>query len=378
MPGLTLTLHAATEYQADAEALERCRADIEKADIIIATMLFMEDHIQPVLPWLEKRRDDCDAIVVCMSAADVSKLTRLGRFKMGEGGGALGFLKRLRGKDSSKPGGTAGAQQMKMLRRIPKILRFIPGTAQDVRAYFLTMQYWMAGSEENVANMVRLLVDRYADGPRKALRGALKAAAPLEYPEVGVYHPRMKDKIGERADKLPTVPGARGKVGLLVMRSYVLAGNAGHYDGVIKAIEARGLSVVPCFACGLDARPAVERFFLENGRPTVDAVVSLTGFSLVGGPAYNDARAAQEILTQLDVPYLSVTPVEFQTIEQWEANERGLLPVEATMMVAIPELDGATGPMVFGGRSASASDEQARDMQPHEERAAMLAARVER
>ncbi|KAA5603072.1 magnesium chelatase subunit H [Blastochloris sulfoviridis] len=378
LPGLTLTLHAATEYQADAEALERCRADIEKADIIIATMLFMEDHIQPVLPWLEKRRDDCDAIVVCMSAADVSKLTRLGRFKMGEGGGALGFLKRLRGKDASKPGGSAGAQQMKMLRRIPKILRFIPGTAQDVRAYFLTMQYWMAGSEENVANMVRLLVDRYADGPRKALRGALKAAAPLEYPEIGVYHPRMKDKIGERADKLPVVPGGRGKVGLLVMRSYVLAGNAGHYDGVIKAIEARGLSVVPCFACGLDARPAVERFFLENGRPTVDAVVSLTGFSLVGGPAYNDARAAQEILTALDVPYLSVTPVEFQTIEQWEANERGLLPVEATMMVAIPELDGATGSMVFGGRSVAASDEQARDMQPHEERAAMLAARVDR
>ena len=66
---------------------------------------------------------------------------------------------------------------MKMLRRLPQILRFIPGTAQDVRAYFLTLQYWLAGSDDNVANMVRLLVDRYADGPRRALRGALKAAA---------------------------------------------------------------------------------------------------------------------------------------------------------------------------------------------------------
>ncbi|BAR98359.1 magnesium chelatase subunit H [Blastochloris viridis] len=378
LPGLTFTLHAATDFHADADALERCRADIEKADIIVATMLFMEDHIQPVLPWLEKRREDCDALVVCMSGADVSKLTKLGRFKMNEGGGALGFLKRLRGKDSSKPGGSAGAQQMKMLRRIPKILRFIPGTAQDVRAYFLTMQYWMAGSEENVANMVRLLVDRYADGPRKSLRGTLKAAAPFEYPEVGVYHPRLKDKIGERADKLPTASGARGRVGLLVMRSYVLAGNAGHYDGVIKAFEARGLSVVPAFACGLDARPAVERYFLQNGRATVDAIVSLTGFSLVGGPAYNDAKAAEEMLTALDVPYVSVTPVEFQTIEQWEDNERGLLPVEATMMVAIPELDGATGSMVFGGRSANGVDENTRDMRVHEERAAMLAARVDR
>ena len=53
---------------------------------------------------------------------------------------------------------------MKMLRRLPKMLRFIPGTAQDVRAYFLTLQYWLAGSDDNVVDMIRALVDRYADG----------------------------------------------------------------------------------------------------------------------------------------------------------------------------------------------------------------------
>ena len=31
---------------------------------------------------------------------------------------------------------------------------------------------------------------------------------------------------------------------------------------------------------------------MRNGAPVVDAVVSLTGFSLVGGPAYNDSPAA--------------------------------------------------------------------------------------
>jgi magnesium chelatase subunit H len=80
-----------------------------------------------------------------------------------------------------------GARQMAMLRRIPKMLRFIPGTAQDVRAYFLTLQYWLAGSDENIANLVRHLVDRFADGPRAALRGTLKADGPAEYPEVGVF-----------------------------------------------------------------------------------------------------------------------------------------------------------------------------------------------
>ena len=86
---------------------------------------------------------------------------------------------------------------------------------------------------------------------------------------------------------------------------------------------------------------------------------SLTGFSLVGGPAYNDSKAAEEILATLDVPYLSAHPVEFQTLEQWGASDRGLMPVESTIMVAIPELDGATGPMIFGGRSQSYENELA-------------------
>jgi hypothetical protein len=97
----------------------------------------------------------------------------------------------------------------------------------------------------------------------------------------------------------------------------------------------------------------------------VDAVVSLTGFSLVGGPAYNDSRAAEEMLAGLDVPYVSAHSVEFQTLEQWESSDRGLLPVEATMMVAIPELDGSIGSVLYGGRSSEAPAERSRDMQAH-------------
>ena len=32
---------------------------------------------------------------------------------------------------------------------------------------------------------------------------------------------------------------------------------------------------------------------MKDGRSAVDAVVSLTGFSLVGGPAYNDSKAPE-------------------------------------------------------------------------------------
>ena len=63
---------------------------------------------------------------------------------------------------------------MKMLKELPKLLRFIPGTAQDVRAYFLALQYWLAGSSENLANLLRMLLSRYAPPARRSEVAKLK------------------------------------------------------------------------------------------------------------------------------------------------------------------------------------------------------------
>jgi len=388
IPGLNLVVHAADEWGSDPDALAACHADIAQGHIIIATMLFLVDHIRAVMPALAAQREHCDAMLCCMSAGEVTKLTKLGRFDMSqEATGAIAMLKRLRG--GGKEGGKAasGQKQMKMLRRLPKLMKFIPGTAQDVRTYFLALQYWLAGSDENLGNLVRMLVGRYAAGDRRALQGKLAVAAPVEYPEVGLYHPRVPGRVFDTLDQLPKT-GLSGTVGLLLLRSYLISGNAAHYDGVIAALEAKGLRVVPAFASGLDARPAIERFFMRDGVAAVDAMVSLTGFSMVGGPAYNDSSAAETTLAALDVPYVTAHPVEFQTLEQWQGDPRGLLPVEATMMVALPELDGGMTSMTFGGRCGRANTANpcvgcdvktcSRDMVSHSERAGTLAARVAR
>ncbi len=379
--GITIGFHAAADWDRDAGSLDRCITDIGRGDIVIATMLFLDDHIRAVLPALTARREDCAAMVGLMSGSEVVKLTRLGDYRMDKPArGPLALLKRLRG--SSKPGASSGAGQMKMLRRLPKMLRFIPGTAQDVRAYFLTLQYWLAGSDDNVAGMIQALASRYAGHDARA-------EAPHDYPDVGVYHPKLAGRMAERLDLLPATRAMRGTVGVLMLRSYLLGRDTGHYDGVIDALEAQGLRVIPAFASGLDSRPAIERFFINEDGPIVDAVVSLTGFSLVGGPAYNDAEAAETMLATLDVPYIAAHPLEFQSLQQWGASRQGLLPLEATMMVAIPELDGAVLPSVFGGRAdgsgactgcarccAFPASGLTREMRSCPERAEALAAKV--
>ena len=233
------------------------------------------------------------------------------------------------------------------------------------------MQYWLGGSDDNVEAMVRFLIDRYAD-PAKLNKRKYVVAAPIEYPDVGLYHPKAKGRIVTDLADLPKVKKPKGVVGLLMMRSYILSSDCAHYDAVIEALEAQGLKVIPAFAGGLDGRPAIDEYFGPAG---VDALVSLTGFSLIGGPAYNDSEAAIDALAKLDAPYICAQPLEFQSLDQWQASDIGLGPIEATMLVALPEIDGAIAPTVFGGRRAI-TGAATHAMAAAEERVQKLAARV--
>ena len=342
-PGLQLQIHAAAEWAKDDAALASAKADIATADIIVTSVIFLEEHIKAILPDLKARRDACDAMAGIIADQEIVQLTKMGDLDMMRPAtGAMALLKKL--KPAKKSGG-AGAGQMKMLRRIPKILRLIPGKSQDLRAWFLTMQYWLGGSDDNIESLVRFLISRYASRPE--WRG-VQADAPVEYPEVGLYHPDLPDHhITTDLSDLP-LKGTGPTIGIVMLRSYILASDTAHYDHVIRTFEAQGMRVIPAFAGGLDGRPAMDAY--HHGK--IDALVSLTGFSLVGGPAYNDSQGAVDALSALDVPYIAAQPLEFQTLSQWADGGQGLSPIEATMLVALPEIDGATNPTVFAGRHA--------------------------
>jgi magnesium chelatase subunit H len=357
LPSVDLRVHVAAEWSEDPSALERCHRDIASGDIIAVTQCFQDEQVQALRGALLARRDACDAMCVAVSAPELVRCTRLGKFDMGgaeaketKPWSPLGILKRLRGAKSE--GSSSGERQMTALRAMPKLLRFVPGTAQDVRAYLLSMQYWLTGTAENLANLVRLHVERYAAGPRTPLRKIAKAAPLVSYPEVGLWHPEVARPLG-MSESIADLPqrGSAGTVGLILGRSYLLARNTAHYEGVIRALESRGLRTIPVFASALDTRPAIDAFLRDGaGRTRVDALVSLTGFSLVGGPAYNDATAAQQVLESLDVPYLCLQTLEFQSEAEWRRDPRGLNPLQATLQVAIPELDGAIGSTVFAAK----------------------------
>ena len=344
-PGLQVQIHAAAEWAENPGALEAARDAVLHADIIVCNLLFLEDQVYGLMDELKQRRDEVDAFIGVIADQALVSMTKMGDLDMSKP--ASGFMKILKKMKPNTKRSSSSEASMKILRRLPQILKLLPGKAQDLRAYFLVMQYWLGGSDDNVREMIRFVVSRYAQNTEWK---KVQAADPIQYPEVGLYHPDLADRITTEVADLPQPENPVATVGLVMLRSYVLSADTAHYDGVIRQFQEKGLRVIPAFAGGLDGRPAIERYFRDEHGVKIDAMVSLTGFSLVGGPAYNDSAAAVKVLSELDVPYIAAHALEFQTLGQWGDSSGGLGPVETTMLVALPEIDGATNPTVFGGR----------------------------
>src|SRR5260370_38212792 len=87
----------------------------------------------------------------------------------------------------------------------------------------------------------------------------------------------------------------------------------------------------------------------------------------------NDSEAAANFLRDLNIPYRSMVSLDTQTIESWRESFVGLNPIQTGMQVAIPEIDGATEPFVFGGIPARGVEPA-----PLEDRCARIARRLKR
>ena len=75
-PGLEVSVHAAAEWGECPDALEAARAAVARADIVVSTLLFLEEHLNAIVPDLKARRDDCDAMVGIVADAQIVKIGR--------------------------------------------------------------------------------------------------------------------------------------------------------------------------------------------------------------------------------------------------------------------------------------------------------------
>jgi magnesium chelatase subunit H len=418
----------ATFSESEWQAVEN---DLSGADLVFVIHVMDGENAARLLDALERYRQRHHAVVVINCMPDLMRRTRMGKldFKRLFGGGRKDALtqdsgdaetgkgeekraRHLAGKIGAWMGeqaraarekkGRSHTQYLKLVDRLPSILRFVPnaGRLRDVKHYLYLFCYFLQPTPANISSMMLYAIKHYVPDERVS---GLKVAQPETMPAVAIYHPdapalfesftayrkwyeRREGKSAER--KLdPT-----RTVGLLLMRPQIVSRTRKHYDALIRAIEMEGLAVLPAISTLMDNREACEKFFVgeaqspkskvqnpnvrarENGRASrVSQIVSLTGFSFVGGPAMNDSLAAAKFLRELNRPFRSAVSLDMQTVESWQESGIGLNPVQAGMQIAIPELDGATEPFVYGGLRAGGFEPE-----PLEERCRRLARRLKR
>lgn len=390
--------------------------DLGNADVVFVIHVMDGENAARLIPALEKYKRTHAAVIVINCMPDLMRRTRMGRLDIARLGGKAQGETNGKGVDALKliaaagswmgkqvkRGKTAGrskhghGQYLKWVDKLPGILKFVPsaGGLGDAKHYLNIFCYFLQPTPANIRSMVLYALKEYVVDDR--LEAAqVKVAPPERMPSVAVYHPDA-DKLFESYDAYEewyvkraktkdqrpnTITGTldpSNTIGLLLMRPQVVSKTTKHYDALIRAIEAEGLSVIPALSTLMDNREAVGAFFVDAARSKVKSpkskverndkdqsrvsqIVSLTGFSFVGGPAMNDSEAAAEFLKELNRPYRSAVSLDTQTIDAWRSSQIGLNPVQTGMQIAIPEIDGATEPFIYGGIPGSGVEPVALD-----------------
>ena len=351
------------------ENYEAFKQDVAEANIFIGSLIFIDELADKVEAAVKPVRDQLDAAVVFPSMPQVMRLNKMGKFSMAQLGQSKSVIGEFMKKRRQKQGSGFEDAMLKLLRTLPKVLKYLPvEKAQDARNFMLSFQYWLGGSSENLENFLLMLTDQYVltdvDVDGAPDDDPLAFEAPVTYPDMGIWHPlapEMFEDIREylnwydsRTD-IPEISRNENApcVGIVLQRTHLVTGDEAHYVSIVQEMEYLGAKVIPVFAGGLDFSKPVDKYFYDPLKPSeaiVDSVVSLTGFALVGGPARQDHPKAIESLERLNRPYMVSLPLVFQTTEEWEDSDLGLHPVQVALQMAIPELDGAIEPIIMSGR----------------------------
>ncbi len=205
----------------------------------------------------------------------------------------------------------------------------------------------------------------------------------------GIYHPEWGGPFEETAEFLESYPHRhRPLVGVLFSRTNWVTGNLEVERALLRALEKRGMGVVPVFFYSLKDRnlgnlsgeEAIRKFLMKDEHtPLVAALVKLTVFFL--GQQGNDrgetqAEAGARLLRQLNVPLMGPVISYYKDQEAWLADPQGLGSQVAWSM-ALPEFEGVIEPLIVGAtRGISNPEEEA--YAPIADRMDRLAARVAR
>ena len=186
----------------------RCHADIAAATSSSRPCCFWRTISARCCRRSRRGATHCDAMLCCMSAGEIMRLTRLGRFDMSQ-----------RGDRRARDAEAAARRKTRAARGLER-----PGADEDAAppAEAAALHSRHRAGRAGLFPGAAILAGGIGGKPRqpgphagRPLRGAaaprpparVRAAPPVDYPDVGLYHPGAPGRIVERLEQLPAPAG---------------------------------------------------------------------------------------------------------------------------------------------------------------------------
>jgi magnesium chelatase subunit H len=367
---------------------------VESADAFVGSLIFDYDDVKAVESLVQKVTGPR---LIFESATELMAYNQVGSFSMMKSGeneqqGPPPAVKAILSKFGSGKEEDKLSAYLKLLKVGPDLLKFVPGEkAADLRTWLTAYRYWNQGGKSNVQAMLSILSQRCRD------EHAVDAddLPPLQVtPDIGLIHPLRVNRFGaseyftspsaylswrlskaarDLADQqsFELAPNDAPRVAVLLYRKHVIT-ELRYIQDLITMMEHDGITPIPIFINGVEAHTIVRDLLTSDHEikgvqkgtiardPTyrssdavkVDAIVNTIGFPLVGGPAGSmeagrNVAVAEQLLSDMNVPYVIASPLLLQSIPQWKAN--GVLGLQSVVLYSLPELDGAIDTVVLGG-----------------------------
>ena len=97
-------------------------------------------------------------------------------------------------KKKKEDGSSFEEGMLKLLRTLPKVLKFLPSDkAKDARSFMMSFQYWLGGSSDNLESMLLMLAKDFVKG---VTISDASITEPVVIADKGIWHP-MADTVFE-------------------------------------------------------------------------------------------------------------------------------------------------------------------------------------
>jgi len=128
------------------DAFEQFKADMADANVFIGSLIFVQELAEKVTEVVEPLRDQLDAVLVFPSMPEVMRMNKVGSFTMKNLGQSKSVVADFMKKKKQEDGSSFEEGMLKLLRTLPKVLKFLPSDkAGDARTFMMSFQYWLGG-----------------------------------------------------------------------------------------------------------------------------------------------------------------------------------------------------------------------------------------